>query len=185
MIKKGGREPSIGCRETRKRFAALDGRASGSKSLSVTEQAVTSHHVQTCSGCAVEYRLFLLQRTALDAAASAEPITPDEDFFRALRARIARGPALSPTRPADESWAAALLITARQLVPAMAILLLLMVGATVMWNQALPDTNQVTSQAAVRPRDRVVFSDIYDYPAPTPDDVLETLVAVEEKENGK
>ena len=184
MIEKGGREPNIGCRETRKRFAALDGRSVGSRSLSVTERAVTNHHLQTCSGCAIEYRLFELQRTALDAA-SAEPITPDEDFFRALRARIARGPALGPVRRPDESWAAALLITARQLVPAMAILLLLMVGATLIWNQPLPDKNQITSQAAVRPRDRVVFSDIYDYPAPTADDVLETLVAVEEKENGK
>jgi hypothetical protein len=27
----------------------------------------------------------------------------------------------------------------------------------------------------------VMFSDMYDYPAPTRDDVLETLVAVEEK----
>jgi hypothetical protein len=185
MIDKGGRETNIGCRETRKRFAALDGRDSGSKTLSVTEQAVTNHHLQTCPGCALEYKLFVLERTALDAAASPELITPDEDFFRALRARIARGPALSPARPADESWAAALLITARQLVPAMAILLLLIVGATLIWNQPLPETNRVTSQAAVRPRDRVVFSDIYDYPAPTPDDVLETLVAIEEKENGK
>ena len=185
MIEKVDREANIGCRETRKRFAALDGRGAASTSLSVTDRAVTNHHIQTCSGCALEYRLFVLQRTALDAAASAESITPDEDFFRSLRARIARGPALSPSRPPDESWAAALLITARQLVPAMAILLLLMVGATLMWNGALPETNQVTSQAAVRPRERVVFPDMYDYPEPTRDDVLETLVAVEEKENGK
>jgi hypothetical protein len=60
----------------------------------------------------------------------------------------------------------------------MAVLLLLMVGATLFWSQ--PPTLE-TSQAAVRPRERVVFSDIYDYPAPTRDDVLETLVAIEEK----
>jgi hypothetical protein len=59
----------------------------------------------------------------------------------------------------------------------MAVLLLLIIGATLMWNQPLSETNQ----AAVRPRERVIFSDIYDYPAPTRDDVLETLVAVEEK----
>jgi hypothetical protein len=70
-----------------------------------------------------------------------------------------------------------LLLTARQLIPAMAVLLLLIVGATLLWNQAPADTNQ----AAVRPRERVVFSDMYDYPAPTRDDVLETLVAAEEK----
>jgi hypothetical protein len=105
---------------------------------------------------------------------------PDKDFFRGLRARIARGPELSPAR-AEESWAAALLSTARQLVPAMAVLLLVILGATLLWNQPRPDT----SEAALRPRERVVFSDIYDYPAPTRDDVLETLVAVEEKQNGK
>lgn len=183
MTDKVGREPSIVCRQARKQFAALDERAA-STSMSVTERAATNRHVQACSRCALEYRLFVLQRGALDAAAAAEPITPDEDFFRALRARIARGPALSASRPPDESWAAALLVTARQLVPAMALLLLLMVGATLLWNQP-PETSQVTSQAAVRPRERVVFPDMYDYPEPTRDDVLETLVAVEEKENGK
>ena len=71
-----------------------------------------------------------------------------------------------------------MLVTARQLLPAMAVLLLLMVGATLFWRQ--PPTLE-TSQAAVRPRERVVFSDMYDYPAPTRDDVLETLVAIEEK----
>lgn len=180
-----GRAPNIVCRQARKRFAALDERDAASTDLSVTERAATNRHVQTCSRCALEYRLFVLQRTTLDAAAVAEPITPDEDFFRALRARIARGPAASASRSQDESWAAALLVTARQLIPAMAVLLLVMVGATLLWDQAAPEINQVTSQAAVRARERVVFPDMYDYPEPTRDDVLETLVAVEEKENGK
>jgi len=184
MIDKVGREPNIVCRQARKRFAALDEDTAASTNMSVTERAATNRHVQTCSRCALEYRLFVLQKAALDAAAATEAITPDEDFFRALRARIARGPALSTSRPPDESWAAALLVTARQLVPAMAVLLLLMVGATLLWNQP-PETSQVTNQAAVRPRERVVFPDMYDYPEPTRDDVLETLVAVEEKENGK
>lgn len=183
MSDKLGREPNIVCRQARKRFAALDD-GSGSTSISVTERAATNRHVQTCSRCSLEYRLFALQRATLDAAA-ADPITPDEFFFKALRARIARGPELIRSRPADESWAAALLVTARQLVPAMAVLLLLMVGATLLWNQPQSETSQVTSQAAVRPRERVVFPDMYDYPEPTRDDVLETLVAVEEKENGK
>jgi hypothetical protein len=176
MIDKVDKEPSIVCRQARKRFAALDERNAASMSMSGTQRADTNRHVQTCSRCALEYRLFALQRATLDAAA-AEPITPDEDFFKALRARIARGPELSPSRRADESWAAALLVTARQLLPAMAVLLLLMVGATLLWSQPPPET----SQAAVRPRERVVFSDMYDYPAPTRDDVLETLVAIEEK----
>jgi len=184
MIDKVAKKPNILCRQARKRFAALDEGNDASMSLSVTERAAANRHVETCSRCALEYRLFALQRATLDAGA-AEPIAPDEDFFKALRARIARGPELSPSRRADESWAAALLVTARQLVPAMAVLLLLMVGATLFWWQPPAETSLVTSQAAVRPRERVVFPDMYDYPEPTRDDVLETLVAVEEKENGK
>jgi len=163
-------DTTIGCREARKRFAALieDHDA---------EADISKQHLENCSRCALEFRLFSLQRATLNAAAAPEPIIPDEDFFKRLRARIARGPELSPRRRDDESWARALLLTARQLIPAMAVLLLLIVGATLLWNQAPSDTNQ----AAVRPRERVVFSDIYDYPAPTRDDVLETLVAVEEK----
>jgi hypothetical protein len=181
MTKKVGEETDLVCRQARKRFAALDERSFGAVKMSVTDRAATEHHLQICSRCALEYRLIALQRAALDAAAAPEPITPDELFFRGLRARIARGPDLLQSRPTDESWAAALLLTARQLFPAMAVLLLLMVGATLLWNQPRPET----SQAAVRPRERVVFSDMYDYPAPTRDDVLETLVAVEEKQNGE
>ena len=83
---------------------------------------------------------------------------------------------------AAESWATALLATARQLIPVMAVLLLLIIGATYMWSA---EVAQGTDRVALRPRERVMFSDMYDYPAPTRDDVLETLVAAEEKENGK
>ena len=177
MIDKVGRETNMVCRQAQERFAALEQRSGAAVNMSVTERAATEHHLQNCSRCELEYRLFALQRATLDAAATPQPITPDEHFFRALRARIARGPELSPSRPADESWASALLLTARQLVPAMAVLLLVIIGATLFWNQRPSDT----SQAVVRPRERVMFSDMYDYPAPTRDDVLETLVAVEEK----
>lgn len=165
-------EVSLSCRRVRKQFALLN------VSANVTHSAkAVSAHLQTCSNCAVEYRLFALQRATLDAAASPELVTPDEQFFSGLRARIARGPAPLPSRRPEESWTAALLLTARQLFPAMAVLLLLIIGATLLWNQPVSDA----SQAAVRPRERVMFSDYYDYPAPTRDDVLETLVAVEEK----
>jgi hypothetical protein len=177
MTKSFGEERYLSCRQAQKRFAALGEHSFAAIETSITDRAATERHLQTCSRCALEYRVFALQRATLDAAAAPEPITPDEHFFRGLRARIARGPEVSPAHPVDESWAAALLLTARQLVPAMAVLLLLIVGATLLWNQPRFET----SQAAVRPRERVVFSDMYDYPAPTRDDVLETLVAVEEK----
>src|SRR2546429_5176502 len=110
-------EASLSCRKVRKQFVLLQGNAN------VTHSAkAVNAHLQTCSNCALEYRLFALQRATLDAAASAEPVTPDEQFFSGLRARIARGPALIPSRRGEESWTAALLLTARQLVPAMAVL---------------------------------------------------------------
>lgn len=168
MNRKLSKEATVGCRQARRLFAQAAG------------DATLRRHLQSCARCAFEYRLFDLQQRALDLAASPEQVVPDKDFFRALRARIARGPELSPTR-AEESWAAALLLTARQLVPAMAVVLLVILGATLLWNQQPPGA----SQAAIRPRERVMFSDMYDYPAPTRDDVLETLVAIEERQNGK
>jgi hypothetical protein len=165
-------EIKMTCRQTRKHFTALD-----NHSLTISERAAAEHHLADCSRCALEFRLFGLQRATLDAAASAEPVVPDEHFFKGLRARIARGIETAPLRLPDESWTSALLLTAKQLIPAMAVLLLLMAGATLFWGEAQSGVDR----AALRPRERVVFGDMYDYPAPTRDDVLETLVALEEK----
>ncbi len=174
----------ISCRETRRRFRAMNqGRAQAvSQDLSGTDRAATERHLQTCAHCAREYRLFQMGHAALDLAASSEPVQPDNDFFTALRAQIARGPMDERSAPAgDESWAGAVFLTARQLIPAMAVLLLLIIGATLLWKNAPTEKNV----ADLRPRERVLFNELYDYPEPTPDDVLETLVAVEEKENAK
>lgn len=161
-------EQKISCRKARRSF--------GSEDESV------KRHIEACERCAKEYRLLALTRTALDLAASPEEIRPDEDFFVALRARIARGPEKAAQPAVDESWSAALWLTARQLIPAMAILLMLIIGATLFLNGS---TQSIDPTATIRPRDRVVFNDIYDYPEPTPGDVLQTLVAVEESENGR
>ena len=174
----------INCRETRRRFRAMYDRRgqSVSESLSGTGRAATERHLQTCSRCAREYRLFEMGQAALDLAASSEPVRPDNDFFTALRAQIARGPMDErPAQAGDEPWTAAVFLSARQLIPAMAVLLLLIIGATLLWKSAPTENNM----ADLRPRERVLFNQLYDYPEPTPDDVLETLVAVEEKENAK
>ena len=190
-----GEDRTIVCRVAKKRFAALAEQTESTRivpireGLSVTERAATERHLQTCKRCANEYRLFALGRMTLDAAASRQVVEPGDDFFKALRARIARGEEPARER-ADESWAAALLLTARQMIPAMAMLLLLIIGATLLWNSAPSKWNSSPSSGAqmadgVPRRDRIVFNDMYDYPAPTAEDVLETLVAVEEKKNGK
>ena len=188
-MSKGINEPTIVCRQARKSFPAL---IEGSRvvpireKLSVTERAATHRHLQTCERCAGEYRLFALSRAAMDGAAAAEVITPGEDFFKALRARIARGPERAGLERVDESWAAALMLTARQLIPAMAMLLLIIIGATLASNiRESASNNRPTAANQIPRRERIVFNDVYDVPAPTADDVLETLVAVEEKENAK
>ncbi|HKG20428.1 MAG TPA: hypothetical protein VKC34_00900, partial [Blastocatellia bacterium] len=130
-----------------------------------------------------KYRTESLAGTVLDYAGAREPLSPGDDFFVALRARLERDvESARGGRPApDDSWAAVLLLTSRQLIPAMALLLLFIIGATLIRREQ----PSAAERAAVRPSERVLFNDIYDYPAPTADDVLETLVAVEEKENGK
>lgn len=189
---KGSNEPTIVCRQARKRFPALLEESAASpvvpirEKLSVTERAATHRHLQTCERCAGDYRLFTLSRAAMDKAAAAEVISPGEDFFKALRARIARGPERVSIERMDESWAAALLLTARQLIPVMAVLLLIIIGATLAWN--IPESTsseRPTASNQIPRRERIVFNDVYDVPAATADDVLETLVAVEEKENAK
>ena len=174
---------TINCRETRRRFRAMnERRAPSPETLSGPDRAATERHLRTCPRCAREYRLFEMGLAALDLSAAPEPVRPGDDFLAALRAQIARGSADErPPQAVDEPWSAAVFLTARQLIPAMAVLLLLIIGATFMWKSAPTEKNV----ADLRPRERVLFNQLYDYPEPTPDDVLETLVAVEEKENAK
>ena len=180
MSQKTGQQETIACRVARRQLPALldvrkDARVVPIRqALSAAERAATERHLQTCERCAMEYRLLSLSRAAMDAAA-AEPITPDEDFFKAVRARLNRGEAI--VERADESWAAALLITARQLIPAMALLLLLIIGATFMWRGAPPkDGPQVGKN---------ILPQLYEDATPSADDALDSLMAVEEKKNGK
>jgi anti-sigma factor RsiW len=194
--KRTSEDITIVCRAARRRFAALAEQTHSARiipikeKLSVTERAATERHLQTCARCELEYRLFTLGHAAMDAAASRETISPDEHFFKALRARIAREGEATARERHDESWAAAIMLTARQMIPAMAMLLLLIIGATFLWNTAPAKWNAAPSPGGqaldrVTRRERVVLPDLYDYPAPTAADVLETLVAIEEKKNGK
>jgi hypothetical protein len=182
---------TIACRQARKRFPDLIERSSSSRAtpfqqkLSVTERAAAERHLQTCKRCATEYRIYALGRAAMDAAASPETIRPDNDFFKAVRANIARGEKPAAMERADEPWSSALLLTARQMIPAMAMLLLLIIGATMLWKSSTTNAPPTTITSQIPRRERIVLNDIYDVPAPTADDVLETLVTVEEKENGK
>jgi hypothetical protein len=181
MSQKRGSQETIACRVARRRLPALLAATEarevpGGQALSVSERVATERHLQTCARCAMEHRLLSLSRAAFDAAAATEQITPDEDFFKAVRARIHRGEA-TIERP-DESWATALLITARQLIPVMALLLLLIISATFLWSNAPLKGNPPLTGRNQLPR-------LFDGPTPSADDALDSLMAVEEKKNGK
>jgi hypothetical protein len=132
-------------------------------------------HIESCARCAEDFRVFSLSQTVLDLAASPEIIEPDKDFYVALRARIARGQEIPAFRQSgnDESWSAILWLTARQMIPAMALLLLLMLGATLLWNQPTKPEHGTTARI--------------DVTEPTADDVIDStfIVAEERIQNGK
>src|SRR5262249_25942377 len=115
-------------------------------------------HLESCAHCELEYRLFSLSRDAMNLAACPDLVEPDRDFFKTLRARMARGPEVVGIEPREERWAAALLATARQLIPVMAFLLLLIIGATLMWNSGHPREQANRQQEA------------YEIQEPSPDD---------------
>ena len=178
MNKRTDRQMTIGCRNARKLFSATG-----------DERAEVERHIETCERCARDYRVFALTRALLNASGSPEPVAPEEDFFVALRARLERGPEARVSRQsaisAADPWASMLMAAARQLIPAMAMFLILIIGATLLWDTAPPPGPGSATGPTVRPSEVVIFSDVYDLARPTTDDVLETMVAVEERNNGR
>lgn len=160
----------IRCRKARKTFAGPE------KGIEEVR-----HHLDSCSRCAREYRLFKLRLAVLDAA-GIKPEPPGEEFFTAVRARIARGPGNLErfVGGQEDSWSALMWVTARQLIPVLAMLLISIIGVTLLW-----DTSPKEPPTLISDRDRLLFNEVYEYPQPTTDDVLESLVALEDKQNGR
>jgi hypothetical protein len=171
------KETKPGCREVRQSFAGILKNQS-EDAFKVHKLESFKLHLNGCKACAGEYQLFSLGRTALDLAASPEVIEPGKEFFVGLRARIARGNEVSatPRNNADESWSAALLITARQLMPALAMLLLVIIGATVLWQQPSVQDGNGEAQYKVR---GLTTGDMLD------SIVAEERIVAEEKANDK
>jgi len=130
-----------------------------------------------CARCQAEARIDRFYRFILagDREAGATE-APDETWFKGLRARIEREITAVSGSPED-SFARVVSLVARQMVPVMVALVLLIVGATLFWN-ARP--GQGTGST-----DPVLMNQVVEYPQPTTDDVLGTLLAVEDKKNGK
>jgi hypothetical protein len=143
-----------------------------SGSVGIPDAQLVNRHIDQCAKCELEYRIAALSRATLNAAATSEQIAPDDRFFKLLRARIERGPSEPVHSGPEESWATTLLVTARQLFPAMALLLLLIIGATLAWN--------ASHKQEPNPR-----QESYELQEPRPDDSLESIVAMEERRNGK
>ena len=179
-----GRVPRrLSCRQARAGLKSMISSSVSSGNLEI------DRHVNECASCAAECELLELERVVLDASAAVEPVMPDREFFAALRARIQREAegAAAGRYTSEDAWANVVWQTARQLMPTMAVLLVLLIGATLIWGRR-NDSPQGTAPGTamnLRPSERVLFHDLYDTPQPTTDDVLETLVAVEDKDNGE
>jgi anti-sigma factor RsiW len=175
MSRQKEKDMKIGCKAAKQHFAYLienqRKRLSGD-TLAASDSKLVESHLQECHRCNEEYRVLSLTRLTLDLAATSEVIEPDKDFFVGLKARIARGPeSLAPARQqGEESWSATLWLTARQMMPALAMLLLLIIGATVLWSKSpTPEKSQDTQAFEAQTKVRGL----------TASDVLDTIVSEE------
>jgi hypothetical protein len=160
---------TLNCRKARALIAARD--------ITRAERAALELHLESCRRCARERLITSLSRAVLE---SFDRPAPSQEFFARLRAAIALQKAHRPQDGSADQWTALVWVTARQLIPALAALLLLIFVVSWLWS----NQPEGRPQMAVRPSERVIFGPEYDYPQPTHDDVLETLVAVEERGNG-
>jgi len=165
------------CRQARKRIRAQQAlrpqEANGDP-----DDSGLSAHLARCSECEGEARIARFYQIVLfgGAVAGLETECPDTAWFRGLRARIEREDLVSPP-VAQDSFARTMSLVARQMAPVMIVLVLLIVGATLFW-RGVPDQR-------VASNDPVLMNQVVEYPQPTTDDVLGTLLAVEDKKNGK
>jgi hypothetical protein len=144
------KETKLSCREVKQRFA-LHLKNQSEDSSTTNEREAFKLHLSHCSRCAREYHLMSLTRTVLDLTASPEVIEPNKDFFVALQARIARGSEIPVIiRNNVEDFWSALWITARQLMPALAMILLVILGATLLWQQPASHEGSAEAQYKVR-----------------------------------
>jgi hypothetical protein len=174
------RVSTMKCRDVRREFALVD-QNRRQQSPEALARAV-EQHLSECTACAHEYRLYSLSRNVIELSASEKPVSPNTEWFAGLKAAIARQSDAAGTRSLiQDSWTALVWITAKQLIPIMAAVVVIILGASLLWR-----TNPVSpDRSGIRASDRFVLSGrVYEYPKPTADDVIETLVAVEEK-NGK
>jgi len=173
--KKARLDPELGCREARKRIRAQQSLPTPEANSDQPDSRLDAH-LLFCPKCAAEARVTRLYRFILAGDAPlGTTLEPDADWFKGLRARIERE--TSPKSPASEdSFAGIVWLAARQMVPAMVVLVLLIAGATLFWSSR-PDLRGST--------DPVLMNQVVEYPQPTSDDVLGTLLAVEDKKNAK
>jgi hypothetical protein len=165
------------CWQAKKRIRALQSPGPQGASGAAVESDLTAH-LARCGKCESEARIARFYQLVLLGGATAGMATdaPDSSWFRGLRARIEREELASP-QVAQESFARTMSQVARQMAPVMIVLVLLIVGATLFW-RGVPDQT-------VASNDPVLMNQVVEYPQPTTDDVLGTLMAVEDKKNGK
>jgi hypothetical protein len=171
---KGG--PELTCRQARKLIRG-QGWFHPQSAIPEDSDSRLRSHLSRCARCEGEARVQRLYRVILtgDSGTVGTAYAPDAAWFRGLSARIERENSPKSLAPED-SFAAIVSLVARQMVPVMVALILLIVGATLFWTRA--PVGQVNNYP-------VLMNQVVEYPQPTSDDVLGTLLAVEDKKNGK
>lgn len=167
----------LSCRQAKKMIRALQSPGPQGASGEAVESDLTAH-LARCGKCESEARIARFYQLVLVGGATAGMATeaPDSAWFRGLRARIEREDLASP-QVVQESFTRTMSLVGRQMAPVMIVLVLLIVGATLFW-RGVPDQR-------VANNDPVLMNQVVEYPQPTTDDVLGTLLAVEDKKNGK
>lgn len=171
---------SMKCREAQKAFVVLDRtRQSESDSRDLLVEQV-ERHLSECGDCATEYRIQRLGKAVLRLAGAEPAQGPDREWFAVLKAKIAQqSDAVAPRVASEDSLPGLVWITAKQLIPIMTAVMVIILGVSLFWRTTVAP--QDTGQAS----DRFLFSpQVYEYPQPTRDDVIDTLVAVEDR-NGR
>ena len=180
MTVERNQDSKVNCREARKQFSVL---ARGGFRLTDEDGQGTpvENHIRSCSKCLDEYQLLALELTVVDLFGAAVTFQPEESFYYAVQNRIRREE-YKASLPSMDPWPTLLWGSAKQLIPAVSMLLLLIIGATLFWRTSSSNGND---QATNIEWSNLIAGEQYELSQPSLYDVAGTTAEKEENGNGR